>query len=95
MERFGATFKAWSLEFVAYDVSQAPETLRSTYAKRLIEIWTANGLQNTVPTNRCRVYIKMVDAASGKSRLPYYFIRIQQLAVNIIARCLRYIAAKI
>lgn len=89
MERFGSTFKAWSLEFVAYDISQAPEPFRSTYAKRLIEIWTANGLQNTALTNRGRVYLKMVEAVSGKSRLPYYFIRIQQLAVSIVGICLK------
>lgn len=88
MERFGAVFKAWSLEFAAYDIARALEPLKSEFASRLMEIWAENGLQNSCLTNRGRVYLKMVEAASGKSPLPYCFLRVRQFAARLVAKLL-------
>ena len=87
METWGSLYLAWSLEFVAYDVSKSSDPKR--YAKDLMGIWNTYSLDVKKCTNRCRVYVHMIRYLGGGSAIPYIFYRILQRSMTAASRVYR------
>lgn len=85
MARWGEAFYAWSLEFMAYDISKMTER-RKEYAARLKDVWQRCRLEKSRCTNRCRVYASQIQYLSGGSFLPYFFLRTFQRGMVVIYR---------